>query len=116
MSVEVLGVYSEQDLGKGLAKPSLNRFGHLIAQNDFAAAVERGRCFAVANQVGITSQAGLSGTTPALTLYNPAGSGVTGRLWYASANVLIAQPAGGGPVVATIWLAAGVCAALLVMA
>jgi hypothetical protein len=104
MPVEVKGVYSDQQLRRGaMAKPSLNRFGHLIAQNAFAAAVERGRCFAVANQVGVTSQAGLSGTTPVLTLANPAGSGCTGRLWYAEANILLAQAA----VVSTVWLAAG---------
>lgn len=108
MSVEVKGVYSEQNLGVGdSAKPSLNRFGHLIAQNSFASAVERGRCYAVAMQVGVATQAGLSLTTPILTLYNPSGSGVTGRLWYVSAHCLIVNPAGGGPVVATVWLAAG---------
>jgi hypothetical protein len=108
MAVEVKGVYSEQNLSHGaMAKPTLNRFGHLIAQHSFAATVERGRCFAVANQVGVAGAAGLSLTTPVLTLYNPAGSGVTGRLWYASAHCLIVNPAGGGPVVATVWLAAG---------
>lgn len=108
MSVEVKGVYSEQNLARGaMAKPTLNRFGHLVAQNAFASAVERGRCFAVAMQVGVASQAGLSATTPILTLANPAGSGVTGRLWFASAHCLIVNPAGGGPVVATVWLAAG---------
>ena len=103
MPVEIQGLVGEQDLARGaLAAPSLNKAGALVMQNHFAAAVERGRCFAVCNQVGVTSQAGLSLTTPVLTLYNPAGSGVTGRLWYASANLLVANAAA-----ATVWLAAG---------
>ena len=103
MPVEIHGVYGEQDLARGsLAAPGLNNKGALVTQSAFASAVERGRVFSVCNQVGITSQAGLSATTPALTLANPAGSGVTGRLWFASANMLVANTAA-----ATVWLAAG---------
>lgn len=50
-----------------------------------ADAVMRGNVFAVANQVGVTSQAGFSATTPVLTLYNPAGSGKNLAVWYAGA-------------------------------
>lgn len=56
----------------------------------FQEAVLRGSCFGVCNQTGITTQAGLSATTPALTLYNPAGSGKNAVLWYASANFEVA--------------------------
>ena len=69
---------------------------------DLALAVDKGRVFAVASQVGVTSQAGLSLTTPVLTLYNPLGSGVKGRLWYAGAVFTVAFASAGA-----VWLAAG---------
>ena len=103
MSVEVLGKVGEQDLTKGVtAAPALSRFGQLVIQESFASAVERGRVFSVCNQVGVTSQAGLSATTPVLTLYNPAGSGVTGRLWHVTANLAVANAAA-----ATVYLCVG---------
>lgn len=68
----------------------------------FDAAVKRGRVWAIANQAGVTSQAGLSATTPVLTLANPIGSGVRGKLWYASASIDVAFATA-----ATIYLAAG---------
>lgn len=61
--------------------------------------VVRGNCFGVANQAGVTSQAGLSVTTPVLTLYNPAGSGYNGVLLYAGSVATIAVAAS-----MTIWL------------
>lgn len=66
--------------------------GIRVAENQafFQAAVERGRCFSVANQTGVTSQAGLSATTPVLTLANPSNSGVNAVLIYAAANFLVA--------------------------
>lgn len=74
----------------------------LLQHDDLNAAVERGRCFIVANQAGVTSQAGLSATTPVLTLWNPLGSGVRGRLWMAKAHFEVAFAAA-----ASVWLAAG---------
>ena len=56
---------------------------------DLAAAVARGRVFGVANQAGVTSQAGLSATTPVLTLANPNGSGVAGKLWFAGVTFTV---------------------------
>jgi hypothetical protein len=53
-------------------------------------AVERGNTYAVCNQAGVTSQAGLSATTPVLTLANPLGSGVNGILYYAGASFAVA--------------------------
>lgn len=68
----------------------------------FQEAVLRGRCFSFTAAAGITTQAGLSATTPAATLYNPAGSGVNAVLWYASVNFTVVFAA-----VASIILAAG---------
>ena len=67
-----------------------------------AKAVEKGQVYAVANQAGVASQAGLSGTTPVLTLANPYGSGVRGRLWFAGASFSVVFA-----VAAAVWLAVG---------
>ena len=102
MSVEMLGQVGMQSGLTGKAVPSMSPYGSLHTKDEFAAAVEAGRCFAVCNQVGVASQAGLSLTTPVLTLANPAGSGVTGRLWYAGyVNEVVNGAA------ATAWLAVG---------
>ena len=65
-------------------------------------AVLRGNVYAVANQSGVTSQVGLSATTPVLTLANPVGSGVNCVLWYADAVFLVVFGAA-----AAVWLAHG---------
>ena len=57
-------------------------------------AVERGNVFATANQSTVTSQAGLSATTPALTIANRNGSGRRVKLWYVSCTSLVAAGAG----------------------
>lgn len=66
--------------------------GMHVAQNQaaFQDAVLRGNVFAVCNQSGVTSQAGLSATTPVLTLANPLSSGVNCVLWYAGATFSVA--------------------------
>lgn len=64
-------------------------------------AVNTGNVYSVANQSGITTQAGLSLTTPALTLYNPVGSGVKGVLVYAGCVNTVAFAAA-----SVIWLGA----------
>lgn len=56
----------------------------------FQEAVLQGQCYAVANQAGVTSQAGISVTTPVLTLYNPLGSGKNLVIWYAGASFTVA--------------------------
>lgn len=61
----------------------------------------RGNIFIVANQSGITTQAGLSATTPALTLFNPKGSGVNACIIYAGCVASVAFAAA-----AVIWLGA----------
>jgi len=63
--------------------------------------VKTGNVYSVANQSGITTQAGLSATTPALTLFNPSGSGVTGILLYAGCVNTVAFAAA-----SVIWLGA----------
>lgn len=82
-------------------RPSLSRRGESIFSPRLAEAALRGKCFTVANQAGVATQAGLSATTPVLTLYNPAGSGVNGFLWFAGANFSVAFAAA-----AQVWLAA----------
>jgi len=78
--------------------------GHIVAleTDDFQAAVGRGRVFSACNQTGIATQAGLSLTEPVLTLYNPAGSGVKGRLWYAGVTFEVAAAAA-----CVAWVAVG---------
>ena len=71
-----------------------DRFGNLLTKHDggsYDAAVERGNVYGVANQSGVTSQAGLSLTTPVLTLYNPAGSTKNLRVWYVGASMDVAN-------------------------
>lgn len=68
----------------------------------FDAAVERGNVYVTANQTTVTTQAGLSSTTPALTLANLMGSTKRVRLWYASAVGLVAAAAG-----AAVWATMG---------
>jgi hypothetical protein len=60
----------------------------------------RGALFGCCNQSGVTSQAGLSGTTPVLALYNPPGSGVNVALIYAGANILASAAT-----VGAVWVA-----------
>jgi hypothetical protein len=93
------GLQSVQADGTHL-RPALSKRGEFIVSPRFAEAAARGKCWAVANQVGVTSQAGLSATTPVLTLYNPAGSGKNGYLHLAGANFTVAFAAA-----AQIWLA-----------
>jgi len=69
---------------------------------DFQRAVGEGRAYTVCNQAGVTSQAGLSATTPVLTLYNPLGSGVKGRIWYVGCTFTVVFAA-----VAAIFVAVG---------
>jgi len=66
----------------------------------FQEAVEQGNVYGVANQAGVTSQAGLSATTPVLTLYNPAGSGKNLVVWYAGAVFTVAFATAGAIFVA----------------
>lgn len=95
---------AEARTSQGVAGLTMARDGKtlLTSTPNFAEAAAGGRCFTVANAAGVTSQAGLSATTPVLTLANPAGSGVTGKLWYACATVTVAFATAG-----VIWVAGG---------
>lgn len=64
-------------------------------------AVLRGNVYGVASQAGVTSQAGLSATTPVLTLFNPRNSKTRFALWYAAASMAVVNVAA-----AAVWLAA----------
>lgn len=86
-------------------QPRLDKTGAMTvvgAHAFYSEAVLRGNCYAVCQQTGTTTQAGLSATTPALTLYNPAGSGVNGVLIYAGVTFLVAFAAA-----AAVWVAVG---------
>lgn len=84
--------------------PTQTVFGGLRvadSQAKYQAAVQRGNVWGVCNQVGVTSQAGLSASTPVLTVYNPLGSGYDGVLWFAGCNLAVVNGAA-----AAVWLAA----------
>lgn len=103
--MELAGKVGPQTLQDGASSPvRLSRSGAVSVadvQARFYEAVARGKVWGVANQAGITTQAGLSATTPALTLFNPKGSGVNGVIWFAGANNSVAFAAA-----ALIWLGA----------
>lgn len=80
-----------------------SRFGALLTAPMSASlqeAVRRGFAFGWCSQTGVTSQAGLSATTPVGTLYNPAGSGKNAVLWFAGAVFTVAPATAGA-----VWLA-----------
>ena len=68
----------------------------------FQEAVLRGNCYTITAAAGVTTQAGLSATTPTLTVANPIGSGINAVLWYAGVTYTVVFAA-----VAAVWLAAG---------
>lgn len=94
ITTEISGVVGPQIMsngGQGRLRQTPN--GGLVIQGGggyFQEAVRNGNVFSVANQAGVTSQAGLSATTPVLTLANPVGSGVNCVLWYAGASFSVA--------------------------
>ncbi len=89
--MELEGRVGPQSIANGSkAVARLTPEGQLSVRSDFAEAVRGGNCYGVANQAGVTSQAGISATTPVLTLWNPAGSGKNLKLWYAGANFTVA--------------------------
>lgn len=88
--------------GSGTGRQRIGRTGAAVttdAHGRFSEAVQGGNCYGVAMQSGVASQAGLSATTPILTLYNPIGSGVNGHLWYAGVTASVAVAAA-----AVVWI------------
>lgn len=61
-----------------------------IAHGIYYEPSSRANIFSVCNQSGITTQAGISATTPALTLFNPKGSGVNACIIYAGCVASVA--------------------------
>lgn len=94
ITTEISGVVGKQTLSDGgTGRLRQSPSGALVTAGAgayFQEAVRNGRVFSVCNQAGVTSQAGLSATTPVLTLANPAASGVNCVLWYASATFSVA--------------------------
>lgn len=99
MQTELLGPNGNPILAKGASNGEA-----LVRQagGSYEEAVNRGNVYMVANQTGVATQAGLSATTPVLTLANPAGSGVKGILWYAGVTFLVVFAAA-----AAVWVAVG---------
>ncbi len=62
-------------------------------QDAFSAAVDRGNVYHLTAQATVVTQAGLSATTPALTIANRAGSGKVVKLWYTGAATLVVNSA-----------------------
>jgi hypothetical protein len=87
----VVGPQSKYD--GSIIKARGDKQGSLVVTNNhgkYYEAASRGGMFSVCNQAGVTSQAGISATTPVLTLYNPAGSGYRAALIYAGATFTVA--------------------------
>lgn len=87
----------------GASRPlALNNDDYAIVQDSMAAYADRGRLYVTTHQgTGIVTQAGLSATDAILSLHNPAGSGVTGRVWFCAVQAKVANTAA-----AVFWLAA----------
>jgi hypothetical protein len=68
----------------------LNKLSELIVGDWLNESAADADVFWVCNQAGVTSQAGLSATTPVLTLYNPSGSGVNAHLVFAGGTYTVA--------------------------
>ena len=62
-------------------------------QDAFSAAVDRGNVYHLTAQATVVTQAGLSATTPALTIANRAGSGKVVRMWYSGCTTLVVNTA-----------------------
>ena len=103
MSMEVIGKMGPRPGSDGNEEVlRLGKEGYLTvadAVGKYYEPCSRGQVFGVSNQAGITTQAGLSPTTPALTLFNPKGSGVNAEILFAGYNASVAFAAA-----ALIWL------------
>lgn len=69
----------------------------------YAESAYRGNMYIAANQTGVTTQAGLSATTPVLTLFNPKGNNKVAAVVYAGVVLSVANAAA-----AIVWLAANI--------
>lgn len=105
MGMEVQGIVGPVVLADGTGRIfRQSKTGGQVMTDEhprFYEGASRQNIYTVANQSGITTQAGLSATTPALTLYNPAGSGIVGAIIYAGFVASVAFAAA-----SVIWLGA----------
>lgn len=92
MQTKIRGLYEGSEIDIKASKLG----GLHIAQGEsaFSEAVARGNVFLTCNQTTVVTQAGLSATTPALTIANRVGSGKIVKIWYAGAGGLVAAAAG----------------------
>jgi hypothetical protein len=96
---EVKGNASAQDgANPKLRQLRTSEMGVGDVHGHFQEAVYRGNVWTCANLGGtpVTTQAGLSATTPALTLYNPSGSNVALVLWRTRASITSSPAAASG--------------------
>ncbi len=92
-------------VGNSLKGLQVDKDGFLLTKpqdSEYAAAVARGNVYITANQTTVVTQAGLSATTPALTIANRPESKKVAKLWYAGCQSLVAWGAG-----SAVWLALG---------
>lgn len=80
-----------------------NTLGVADTHGKYQEAVLRGNVFISSNQSGVTTQAGLSATTPVLTLANPKGNNKFAVVWYAGVIFTVVNGAA-----AVAWLAANI--------
>lgn len=89
----------------GILSGLFSKDGALLVKqqgSSFEEAVERGNVYLIANQTTVTTQAGLNGTTPALTIANRVSSNKAVKLWYAGCASLVSATAA-----AEIWATLG---------
>ena len=94
MDVTLYGPDGKSVIGMARGSKATGALLTAHAGAQFDEAVERGNVYVTANQTTVTTQAGLSATTPALTLANRVNSGKAIKLWYVSASGLVAAAAG----------------------
>jgi len=102
MDAEVKGILRGTTTLRNILASALGGLHVAQSESPFAEAVDRGNVYFTANQATVTTQAGLSATTPALTIANRVASGKIVKLWYAGAMGLVAAVAG-----AEVWACLG---------
>lgn len=102
MQTKVRGVLRGTTTEQDILASALGGLHIAQGESKYAEAVDRGNVYLVANQTTVTTQAGLSATTPALTIANRVGSGKIVKVWEARAVGLVAAAAG-----AAIWACLG---------
>jgi len=100
------GLAGSLPLGKGVGAPLRGDYSGALVTTDgharFQEAVLQGNVYIGTNPAGtaVTTQAGLSATTPALTLFNPTSSTVNLVLWFMDVQFTAAPAAACGVILA----------------